>query len=341
MLFFQAVYISLACISSVYPDDVAGEKRMHAAAAEFEKNYGACAAVLLEADGRIVFLFNRELAVHKRFPPGSLMKPLSAAVLCENAPGFSPACSHTCRGHFLFKDGFSSSDERFFNLSADSVTGEKSFPCSKIAGHGTVSLRDALVHSCNVYFLTAARTDPRFYENLVSIWKLNDPLIPGQPYSEDVAKPVSPFQRLSAALGEGPGVIVSPLKIAQNYAALLEGTPMMEPYETGEARVRADLPLKKETLQLIRSALSGTVKDGTLSRLVIPSGCRVLAGKTGTSTVIRDKSLHHGWNALWIEKGSKRYILVSFVLKGRGSKEAAELSSVVLKALCSGASDEK
>ena len=316
---------SLGVSAGQNPDSELLERK----SSEFESIHGECAAVLVESrDCRIVSIHNRKLAVERRFPPGSLMKPLSAAVLCDD--GLSPDRYFTCRGHFIPADGFSLSDEKHFNLSHDPLTGKKSFTCSLYAGHGRAALRDALVRSCNVYFLNAAKGCPSFYEKLIASWVLNDPLLPGLAAGKGEMKEMPSFQKLSSAIGEGPGVLTSPLKIAQVYSALFEGTPLMEPYSDGTTRVRSEISFREETLTLIRSALAGTVKDGTLSSLRVPEGCRILGGKTGTSTDLRDKSVHHGWNALWLEKGGKRYLLVTFVVKGSGPKEAAALSSSIL-----------
>lgn len=303
------------------------------AASRFERKRGECAAVLVEAqDCRIVFIHNRRTAVERRFPPGSLMKPMSATLLADSDPSF-PSSSLECSGHFVPDDGFTFADEKRFNLANEPVSERRSFSCSVSTGHGRMTMRDALVRSCNVFFLTYAQKSPHFFEKLVFVWKLDDPLLPGLVPQSSSAKEISPFQKISASIGEGPGVLLSPLKVAENYAAFFEGTPLMEPYESGEPSVRSDLPLKKETLESVRNALTATASEGTLTGLKIPAGCVLLGGKTGTSTALRDKSMHHGWNALWFERGGKRYVLVTFVMKGRGAKEACDLSSAILGAL--------
>ena len=334
-IILPAAMIAVVALSGSFPAHAGGNPdstRMTEAAAKFGKDHGECAAVLVDArDCRIVFVYNKELAIHRRFPPGSLMKPLSAAVLYEN--GLNPSVLYTCCGHFVPERSFNLSDEKRFNLSRDPVSGRKSFPCSLYEGHGKVSLRDALIRSCNAYFLNAVQSCPSFYEKLVSSWKIDDPLLPGMTAGLSAAKNISPFQQISSSIGEGTGVHVSALKIAENYAALFEGTPLMEPYTEGFPRVRFEICFREETLTVIRSALSGTVKEGTLEKLRIPAGCSVLAGKTGTSTDMKDKSLHHGWNVLWLEKEGKRYVLVTFVMRGSGSKEAAALSSSILEGI--------
>ena len=306
----------------------------------FEKSHGQCAVVLLDSQScRILYLHKQRIEPDQTFfPPGSLMKPMSAAILCSgDSVDISFGSRFYCKGKF-FPDtvhGFDYKDKALFNL-ADDAEG-KYFPCSVGKGHGMVSMRDALIHSCNFFFLSAAQKDPLFYEHLVKIWKLDDLLLPGQQYNETSynTKDITPFQKISAAIGEGNGVLLSPVKIAENYAALFENTPLLEPFEgEGERKIRHDLPVGEPVRQMIRSALSGTITEGTLFRLnTNAASCRVLAGKTGTSTDLKDKKNHHGWNALWIEKDGHRFILVTFVFHGRGSGEAADLSSVILGAL--------
>lgn len=320
--------------SALFPSGkVPDLKAMEDAASRFEQKSGNCAAVLVESQNcRITFIHNRRVSLERRFPPGSLMKPMSAALLADSDPSL-PSSSLECRGHFVPEDAFSLSDEKRFNLAHDPESGLRSFPCSVSTGHGSVTMRSALIRSCNVFFLSAVHKTPDFFERLVAVWKLDDPLLPGLAAQSSSIKDISPFQKISASIGEGSGVLLSPLKIAQNYSALFEGTPLMEPYEAGNPSVRSDLPLKRESLDSVRSALSATACEGTLAGLKIPAGCTFLGGKTGTSTALGDKSIHHGWNALWIECGGKRYVLVTFVLKGRGAKEACEFSSEILEAM--------
>lgn len=308
-------------------------KAVEAAAVRFEKTRGECAAVLVESQRcRIVFIHNRGASVERRFPPGSLMKPMSAAILIDSDPSF-PAVTVQCRGHFVPDDGFALTDEKRFNLAHDPASGRRSFSCSLTTGHGNVMMRDALIRSCNVFFLSSAQKSPQLFERLVSVWKLDDPLLPGLSAHSSPPKEISEFQKISASIGEGTGVLLSPLKVAENYSALFEGTPLMEPHESGEPSVRSELLLKGESLDSVRSALTGTVTGGTLAGLKVPAGFRVLGGKTGTSTALGDKSIHHGWNAVWFEHGGTRYVLVTFVLKGRGAKEACALSSEILGAM--------
>ena len=303
----------------------------------FAREKGECAAVVLNArSGRIEYIYNRECAVSRRYPPGSIAKGWSAAVLLDS-PGFDPSRRVNCSGRFVPPQAasFRSDDENSFNLLRDSGNGELYFKCSTAKGHGPADLRKALVESCNVYFLTSAAQCDGFCEKLISTWHLDDPLVPGRdcPAQAYFAKG-TPFLKIACAIGEGGLVQVSPLKAAQCYAALFENTPLLQPYEgDGVPSVRQDLAVSAQARQYIRTALSRTAEEGTLSKVAVPRGVRILAGKTGTATRCRKKFARHGWNVLWIEANGERYVVVSFVAKGSGPREAAALSSVILDGL--------
>ena len=303
----------------------------------FSRERGECAVVVLNArSGKIEYLYNRDGAVNRRYPPGSVAKGWSAAVLLDGR-GFDPDRKVTCDGRFIppSSSAFCPGDESVFNLVSDTVSGENYFKCSVLKGHGLTDLRKALIKSCNVYFLTQAAQCPGFYEKLVTVWRLDDQLLPGtEPSPEVRLMRGSPFCETASAVGEGGLVLVSPLKTAQCYAALFENTPLLQPYEgTGSPSVRQDLSVSEEARLLVRSSLARTVTEGTLSKLSVPGGVRILAGKTGTATRRGKKYARHGWNVLWVEVGGERYVVVGFVLTGSGPKEAVELSSAVCKGL--------
>src|SRR5581483_12355561 len=69
------------------------------------------------------------------YPPGSTFKPVSALSGLES--GALTADTHfSCGGGFYF--------------------GGRTFHCWKRGGHGTLDLRGAIQHSCDVYFYQAA-----------------------------------------------------------------------------------------------------------------------------------------------------------------------------------------
>ncbi|MGL4370297.1 MAG: penicillin-binding transpeptidase domain-containing protein [Spirochaetota bacterium] len=335
IFFFSALFLPAPLPASSFE---AG--RIDAALDGFSRANGECAAVLLHArSGRIEYIYNRAAAVSRRYPPGSIAKGWSAAVLLDYGAqdGFSPAERIICEGKFFPPESafFQPGEENLFNLIDDPQKGERYFKCSLAAGHGKTDLRKALIESCNVYFLTQASRMNGFYEKYISVWRLDDTLAPGSFSSaEPILRQGTPFLKTAAAIGEGGLVQVSPLKAAQCYAALFEDTPLLLPFEgSGTPSVRQELPVSLSARRFIRTALSRTVTEGTLKKLTAPAGIKILAGKTGTGTHYRKKYASHGWNVLWLETGGERYVLVTFVAKGSGPAEAAALSGILLNNL--------
>jgi penicillin-binding protein 2 len=108
-----------------------------------------------------------------------------------------------------------------------------------------------------------------------------------------------PGQAAIAAIGQGY-VTVTPLQLANAYAALANGGTLYSP-RVGEALISADgsrvrkitppvvghLPVSKSTLAYIRRALAGVVTSGTAAGTFggFPLGQVCVAGKTGTAEV--------------------------------------------------------
>jgi len=325
-----AIFLALCCRLNAFD-----KAALEAASLSFEEKYGECAAVILETScARIEYVHNRSCAIEQRFPPGSIVKVFSSVVLLEHAAewNFSPSDTVDCKGIFVPSKEYSFTgwDGSIFNLRESN--GIKGFGCSLRSGHGKVDLGSALARSCNSYFLTRASMSPSFYNELVSTWKLDTDPVSGRAYAKEQ---ITPFMRIAAAIGEGGAVRLSPLKVAQCFSSLYEGTPLLIPSDNGSAKVQASLAIGEMSRRFTVSSLSRTLIGGTL-RALDYKGVKVLGGKTGTGTHYRRKYIHHGWVALVFEKDSKRYCLVALVMNGSGSKEAARYAEALLGGIGAG-----
>ena len=84
----------------------------------------------------------------------------------------------------------------------------------------------------------------------------------------------------------------------------------------------------------IKEALRLTITEGTLKNLHLKNtSIQILGGKTGTPTQDGGKFQTHGWNILYFQKGDTPYLLVVFIEKGSGKKEAMEVSTLILNLL--------
>ena len=348
VILFLAIMIFLSALSF---SDTAGLSQRAAmfvdpAVAEFERGHSMCAAVLMNIkSGEMVYVYNRSAVYGKRFPPGSLAKTWSALVLLDHRDimDFDEKKKLTCRGRYYpeLPMSFFPADYGSFNLPVDE-SGRRYFRCSLRDGHGEMALEEALVHSCNAYFLMAAsRNASEFFCLLVNTFSLDrntGAQLVGSGEGDAVidSRKATIFQLAASAIGEGGLIRVSPLKVAQLYAAVFSGGSMPVPFERpfeGNAK-RARVDVSSAGLRFVSSALRKVFKEGTLKKLGRERfNAEILSGKTGTATRYREKYGTHGWNALLLEIQGKEYVLVTFVEKGSGSGEALELSRTILRNL--------
>ena len=196
------------------------------------------------------------------------------------------------------------------------------FKCTKT--HGIVSLYEAIVQSCNVYFYDIGAR-PGMMDRLAKYGAdmgLGAPtglglngeeggFIPTEAWYREQKK-LNPKaegfqmgQSLNAVIGQG-STRVTLLQMVTMYAAIANGgklwlpqvverieSPDQKVLEEFAPRVRRELSVSPENLALIRQGLIGVVNEpkGTAFRARIKEGVEV-AGKTGTAQVRRQS--HHG-----------------------------------------------
>lgn len=304
------------------------------------------ALIVIEANSarRVYEFLSPELDGKNVFPPGSMAKPWSAAVLLKHrrALGFDPGRSYQCTGRFYPAPFFTvtTSDRRVLNFQTD-PDGREYLPCSRSGGHGRLALTDALTHSCNAYFLSAvAGHASTFYRLYLNEWSLAESsavithdATPRLALARSLpATRITPMLATAAAIGEGGAVRVSPGRAAQMFLALNNGGRLLALQNDGAGagpRLVRRLQFAGPDLQQIRFALGRVAVNGTLNgfdqdlakdhrqRLTI------LAAKTGSATPYQRRYGSHGWLALDFRAASGReYVLIAFVLSGTGGQAA-------------------
>ncbi|WP_125169959.1 penicillin-binding transpeptidase domain-containing protein [Leptospira perolatii] len=283
--------------------------------------------------------------IERKFPPGSIMKPLSSLVLLRHkeAFAFNPKSRIECKGRYYpdSRDEITDFDRRTFHLPKDEK-GREYFRCSIAEGHGQVDLDDALVKSCNVYFLTQVAKNPEvFYKKIMDDWKLDlSSASRLKPYSEPNGlsarsfHSLSKLQKITSAIGEG-GILLTPIKIAQVYAAIPNGSPFLSPFwKEGDLPIKTeDNEFSKQDQRQVFAILSSVMQNGTLKGFVSESstGIEMVAAKTGTATKFQKKYSTHGWIASWLRRQGRLYLLLVFVEDGSGGLEARNLASIAIK----------
>lgn len=304
---------------------------------ENENSNSKPSVLILEAESGIVrYLFRPEMAIERKFGPGSLLKPFSALILLKNKNelGFSASDTINCEGRFYPEETMkiTKSDLSRFHLPQDR-NGKKYLRCSLREGHGRVDLEQALVQSCNVYFLKNASKNPElFYSKLRTEFDLTNSaqsrLTPYKETSGNFEEAPTALRRVSASIGEG-GFLLSPLKVSQLYASLWTGGPRLSPsWEASGKRIKvSDYPFSSRDTHLVLSALGSVPKTGTLKGLKTFNDpmIEIVGAKTGTGTIYAKRYETHGWITLYFKMKRKNYLLTVFIQKGSGSKEAQSL----------------
>ncbi len=284
-------------------------------------------------------LINR--ATQGLYAPGSVFKmvPLAAAI---KEGVFNPDTTINCPGSYRL--------------------GTHTYRCWKRGGHGTVNMRSALVHSCDVYFYRLAeKLGIDTFAKYMTAFGFGQPtgigieervgVAPSREWKQErFKKPWYKGETIVSAIGQGY-VSTTPLQIAMMTASIANGGTLLTPRLvvkevafSGEATVnnippRWHLPVDDGTLALIREAMVGVVNDpGGTGRGALLKDVRV-AGKTGTAQVISldsqtdaKKHMDHAWFTSYAP-ADKPEIAVTVVVEhgGKGGAVAAPLAKKIIE----------
>ncbi len=226
-------------------------------------------------------------AIQGRYSPGSTFK-MAVAVAALEEGLITPDFRVRCNGSAVFHG--------------------RAFRCWRAGGHGSLNLREALEHSCNVYFYTLG--------NMVGVDRIHKwatrlglgvpsgidlpnevtGLVPSTAWKRQATgEPWYPGETISVSIGQGQ-VSVTPVSLAVMMATLANGGARVTPHllraiddGSGWQPVPAPPPepvgLHSETNEAIRDGLWRVInREGTGRRAAIP-GYDVV-GKTGTAQVI-------------------------------------------------------
>ena len=220
------------------------------------------------------------------------------------------------------------------------------------SGHGSMPFREAMTHSCDVYFYQVGvllgldrwgQYARGFGFGAPAGFDAGDEqggLVPDAAYYDPARNRLwTPGKILNLAIGQGE-LLVTPLQMAMMTAAVANGgllykpyildrveSPEGEPVETGEPGDKGRLPVSPETLRLIQESMIAVVNEGTARSARLPYA--QLAGKTGTAE--NPHGLDHSWFIAYAPAEAPR-IAVAAVMENAPSGAAVPVVRRVIDA---------
>ncbi|MDR0943113.1 MAG: hypothetical protein LBM41_01115 [Ruminococcus sp.] len=217
-------------------------------------------------------LYNR---VSAPYAVGSVFKLTAAATALE--AGISPEYTYNCKG--------------FINV------GGNHFNCHSWAGHGVINIHDAIVTSCNPFFisLTEDLNLQRYYSNIEKFGFGEDiPLAPGMISASGNLPTMTelrvPAELANLSFGQGK-LTASPLQICRFTVSIAGGGVLppvrlvmgladdIESFEP-DSQLLGERIMSEQTAAFLRYAMYDTIQKSV--RTAIPNGVTA-AGKTSTA----------------------------------------------------------
>lgn len=251
-------------------------------------------------------LLNRSIG--SGYPPGSTYKPFVALAALQ--------------------EGLMSQDSTVFCPGYYEFAGRR-YRCWRDHGHGTVSLQNAIVQSCDTYFYSTGMRlgvdKIAHYSQMFGLGQRtgiglpgeNPGLIPTSKWKKQATGvPWQKGETLSISIGQGFD-LASPLQMALAYSAIANGGKLWQPYvvrriegssleEVDEIKstLKRTIAVDPRHFQAVQKGLLGVVEDGRGTAHGIKDKEVLIAGKTGTAQVVR---LAEGANRKAAAKSAKAH----------------------------------
>ena len=276
-------------------------------------------------------------AIHATYPPGSVYKPVLAALALDTHVIDEYTELEACTGGM--------------NI------GGRYFKCWNPAGHGKMNVSEALQHSCDVFFYDLSTrlkledigdfTKRNFITERtgIDLPQERNGFFPTRKWYKNTYGPHASIigHTVNISIGQGE-ILCTPLQICAYYAALANNGIWNQPHlfskaiGKGAEKVNSEmeynqskLPMTRETLQLVRKAMYDTVnKRGGTGHLAGHPVVRV-SGKTGSAeNHINDTT--HAWFGGYAEWEDETVAIAVFLENaGHGGNVAAPVMGEIIK----------
>jgi len=261
---------------------------------------------------------NRALAI---YPPGSTFKVVTLTAALEGNYAKSQEM-FSCPGYYRINNRIAK--------------------CWKETGHWAINIVEGLVQSCDVVFYQLGmRIGPDELTSYAERFGLGSRtgidlpqekkgLVPTKSWKKEALhEPWYEGESMNYGIGQGY-VQVTPIQMAGVYAGIATGyipKPFIVTEITdrngnkiteGKTRIAYKVPLSKENLQIIRTALQEVVKRAT--GIVAKVEGIAAAGKTGTA---ENPGLPHAWFICYAPVEKPEIVIVAFVEHGQHGDQAS------------------
>jgi penicillin-binding protein 2 len=251
----------------------------------FSDGIGSAEWAMLRGDDHVPLL---NKSVQGLYPPGSTVKPVAALALLRH--GVDPEETVFCGGGYRL--------------------GDRVFKC--LGRHGNMSMRNAIMKSCNTYFYSMGRrlgydkiavvarelglgqefdlplTSQRYGTVPDSEWKLRK-----------LKKEWSQADTLNSTIGQG-FVQASPLQLAVMVSRIASGRMLQPTLLAGLNKPDPLINFPPDHLAIVREGMNRVVNSaGTGARSRLPLENVKMAGKTGTAQVRKIEGAQRGQSGVW------------------------------------------
>ncbi|MFH1518824.1 MAG: penicillin-binding protein 2, partial [Pseudomonadota bacterium] len=279
-------------------------------------------------------LLNR--AIKGLYSPGSTLKLATAAAALEAGVIRPGDQLRPCTGSYRF--------------------GNRSFKCAKEDGHGSLNLIEAIEQSCNVYFYqliqkldidqwaATIRAGGFGAATGIDLPSEGTGLVPDRAYYDKRfgSGKWSPGLMLNLSIGQGE-LLVTPLQLAQQFAALANGGTVMKPHfvlatrepqgtwEKVPSEIAFRLPYSASTMSVLQEAARLVVQGSRGTARAINDPLAPMAGKTGTAQ--NPHGNEHSWFVGYAPSENPQIAIAALVENaGHGSTYAAPICHEIVKA---------
>ncbi|MBI2264143.1 MAG: hypothetical protein HYU64_03055 [Armatimonadetes bacterium] len=276
------------------------------------------------SSGEILLEYRTPRCRGRKFPAGSLLKLVTAyagleeGAITEGTRFLCPAASSLHPKEVSGQGGNSSAQVP---------------PCSDPDGHGFIAVKEALSHSCNVFFFQLGRKLGRR--------KLSH-------YAAILGFGKKTFGKEAGFLGYGEdSPLLDLLEVGNLFQAIARKGRGFLLHNRRERRQAFWIRPGKDSFRVIRRALKEAVRSGTAQRAA-PGGFSAtssedpglfsslssppqILGKTGTATFRASPRGNHGWFGGFAPAENPEILIVVFVFNGRGGTTAAPVAREILE----------